>query len=321
MYPGMTSTRPRHNKAVVCTKVWAAACVFLILGLTFGNSTRAAEPAWFDADNRPITYAAVVGAVRAADVAVLGEIHDNPRHHRLQAGLLRDMIAAGKRPAVVWEMIDRNQQSAIDGFLASGSANADAFAAAVNWAESGWPDWAIYRPIAEVALAAGLPMIAGDLDRAAMMTVMSSGVGGALPDAPDLWPVDEVYDEDAEAAQLDAIFHGHCELVPRDQLRPMLAAQYARDMSLALAVLNAVDAHGTAVLIAGNGHARRDIAVPMLIEHARPGLDVVTVGLREAKPAEPDDDVTIPFDVVGETEAIERPDPCEALRKKFSKSN
>lgn len=260
----------------------------------------------------------MVDAVRQADVAVLGEVHDNPYHHQAQADLLAAMVADGVRPVVVWEMIDRDQQSSIDDFAAGGTADPDLFAKAVNWSESGWPDWSIYRPIAEVAISADLPMIAGDLDRSTMKTIMSAGIDKALPRAADLWPIDEIYEEVAEAAQLDALFYGHCELVPRDHLRPMLSAQYARDMSLALAVLDGFEQHNAVVLITGNGHARRDLAVPMLLEHAQPDLDLAAIGIRENSGVAIDL-AAEPFDYAGFTPGIERPDPCEELREIFAK--
>ena len=48
-------------------------------------------------------------AIRAAEKATylaLGEKHDNPDHHRLQARIVAAMAASGRRPAVVFEMID-----------------------------------------------------------------------------------------------------------------------------------------------------------------------------------------------------------------------
>lgn len=289
---------------------------FLIAAFAGVSPGDAAAAVWYDREGDPSTYAEVIERVRNADVVVLGEIHDNPRHHALQAEILAAMIEDGARPAVVWEMIDRDRQGAIDALYAAGRPEADAIAAAVDWADSGWPEWAIYRPIAEAALApaAALPMIAGDLNGVDVRSAMQGGVAEILPDAVRLWPAEPGYDAVQEARQLDALFEGHCRLVARDALRPMLVAQYARDLALAVATLRAVEDSGAAVLITGNGHARRDLGVPDLLTGARPDLVVMSIGLVESPVS------GIPtgrFDAVGVTERTERPDPCEALRKSF----
>src|SRR5437868_5417762 len=56
---------------------------------------------------------ALDAAVRSAHFVLLGETHDNPDHHALQARLVR--VAADRRkPAIVFEMLDVGQQPAVD---------------------------------------------------------------------------------------------------------------------------------------------------------------------------------------------------------------
>ena len=90
----------------------------------------------------------------------------------------------------------------------------------------------------------------------------------------------------------------------------MVEAQRARDAGLARSALAALDETGGPVaVIAGNGHARRDRGVPALLEAARPGLAVLSVGQLETPPEE-----NPPFDLWRVTEPAERDDPCEAFR-------
>src|SRR5262249_55513159 len=49
---------------------------------------------------------AVMLALADADYVLLGEQHDNPAHHELEAEIVRRLIAAGRRPALVMEMLD-----------------------------------------------------------------------------------------------------------------------------------------------------------------------------------------------------------------------
>src|SRR5205085_6193162 len=81
-------------------------------------------------------------AIQSAEFVLLGETHDTPDHHALQARLVR--IAAEERePAIVFEMLDVRQQAAID----AAPRTSDEIAEAVDWAHSGWADFSLYRPI------------------------------------------------------------------------------------------------------------------------------------------------------------------------------
>jgi len=42
----------------------------------------------------------VAARARTAEVLYLGELHDNPLHHEIQARVLAALVAAGGRPAV-----------------------------------------------------------------------------------------------------------------------------------------------------------------------------------------------------------------------------
>lgn len=62
------------------------------------------------------------------------------------------------------------------------------------------------------------------------------------------------------AAQVEEVRRGHCNMLPVNMLEPMARAQIARDVVMAETIRPHVP-RGV-VLVAGNGHVRRDIAVP-----------------------------------------------------------
>ena len=68
-----------------------------------------------------------------ADFVLLGERHDNPDHHLLQAEVLRSLIALGRRPAVGFEMFGIDDASAIANHLAVAPNDAAGLGKAVNW--------------------------------------------------------------------------------------------------------------------------------------------------------------------------------------------
>jgi len=268
---------------------------------------------WSRTADAPVAIDALEARVRAARFVLLGEVHDHPDHHRLQARLLRAAAGGEPAPAVVFEMLDPTQQDAIDAFLAGGGRDPDAFAARVDWAGSGWPDFALYRPLFAAALESGLPLVAAGLSR-------GDRLAADAPERTAGFGLDEPLPPDERAARLDELFVGHCELVPREALGPMVAAQRARDARMALALLRAAERHGRAVLVAGNGHVRRG-DVPALL--ARAGVargEIVSVGQLEVDPERPTVAETAAdrFDFTVFTPAAEREDPCDALRERFS---
>jgi uncharacterized iron-regulated protein len=274
-----------------------------------GGPAATAGTIWSRARGAPVARADVEGRLRAARFALLGETHDNPGHHRIQAELVRAIASEGPPPTVVFEMLDPAKQEAIDAFRAEGGRDADAFAARVAWDASGWPDFAIYRPLLEAVLAADLKIVAAGLSRGAALA----------PDAPERtagFGLDTPLPAAEEAARLDEMFVDHCELLPRESLGPMVEFQRARDARLALALLRAAGKDGRAVLVAGDGHVR-DGDVPTMLARAGVARDaIVNVGLLEVG-AEADREAGR-FDFVFFTPEAERDDPCDALRRRLA---
>lgn len=269
-----------------------------------------ADTAWEHGDGMPASRSAVDAALAGADLVLLGETHDNPHHHATQAALLRAMTEAGRRPAVVWEMVRRGRQPALDAWAAGPQArDPEGFAAAADWEAGGWPDFALYMPIVEVAIEAGLPMIAGGLDAGPTRAVAGEGLAALSSDRLASWGLLEPVPDAVRDAHLDAVFEGHCRLVPRDRLGAMVDVQVARDASMAAALLGHPDG---AVLIAGRGHVSTDIGVPLFLRRLAPAAQVVAVGLNEGS-AEGS------FDYRRAFPSPDRIDPCIALRERFTR--
>jgi uncharacterized iron-regulated protein len=143
-----------------------------------------------------------------------------------------------------------------------------------------------------------LPLIAANVSRADTRRVLKDGL-------PSLGFEGRV-PADIEAAQASAIVEGHCGMIDAVQAGPMVGAQVARDQFMARLV-EANRARG-AVLLAGNGHVRRDIGVPRWLD-AKTRAQSASIGLLE-----PGDANAAAFDVTLTTPAQTRADPCEAMR-------
>lgn len=186
------------------------------------------------------------------------------------------------------EQFDSEYQAAID---AARSGGAEAMADAGHFDRKGW-NWPLYRPLVELALERGWPIVAANLSRAEARAIVADPARAALPPAPPA--VRRALEQD--------LIDGHCGAAPEPKrLAGMVEAQRARDARMA-AVLK-----GPSVLIAGNGHARRDRGVPLYLG----GDDVVSIAFTEVEDAKRSPrDYGDGFDYLWFTARAERADPC-----------
>lgn len=272
------------------------------------------------ANQRTISPANLLEQLRHADVVLLGEQHDNPEHHRLQSWIAQELIARGRRIVVAFEMIDDGQAPLLDAFLAKRPRNAAELGGQLDWKRSGWPDWsANYQPIADAALmqpnAPAKPILPANLPLAQARDIARNGlaVAGLDPTLSELLRRAVVNDAAILAAHGDDIRESHCGMLPDSALAPFALAQYARDAVMARAIQAARRESPDAIvlLIAGNGHARKDVGVPLQLARLSPGLRVVSLGLIEGEAAAEG----APFDYAWLTAPLVREDPCEAFRQ------
>jgi len=260
-------------------------------------------------------------ALARARFALLGEIHDNADHHRLQAAMITALIARGRRPALVLEMIGRTRQAALDQALREHPGDPEAIAQAVEWSESGWPSFEIYRPIFSAALAGALPMRAAGLEREETRAVIDREPGAVSEAIVARYGLDRPLDPATHQAVLQEMIDGHCGHLPEAMAEPMVRVQRVRDALLADALEAGASADG-AILIAGNGHVRKDRAVPALLGD-RASWVALALAEVQADRREPGDyasqyDVeTLPFDYVWFTPRDNDIDYCAELEKQL----
>ncbi|CUW41683.1 conserved protein of unknown function (Uncharacterized iron-regulated protein 55-265) [Magnetospirillum sp. XM-1] len=264
----------------------------------------------------------VIDATLAAGIVMLGETHDNADHHALQAWVVRELAAAGRRPVVALEMVDADHQGDIDRNIGDTAA----LGAALDWEKRGWPDWALYRPIVEAALAARGEVKAANLPQELTRRI-AKGEQGAEVDGR--FGLDQPLPPADEKALAADIREGHCNLLPEKAVAPMVRVQRARDAAMAevLADQASRPEAGPAVLIAGAGHVRADRGVPVRLGAMVPGIPMLTIGFMEVesgktKPAAYGEGFgakTPPFDLIWFTGRAQRDDQCAMMEKHMQK--
>lgn len=247
-------------------------------------------------------------------IVLLGELHDNAEHHLQRLQVLRRAFAAGWRPAIAMEQLDRERQADIDRARSEKPRDAQHVidtAAPARGARGGNWNWDDYRPFIALALEYDVPLIAANLSNADISRVVRDGYA-AVFDAQTRRnlglerPLPQTM-QDAQAREID---NGHCKALPAKMLPAMARGQFARDAVMA----DIVARHATRgiVLIAGNGHVRRDLGVPYWLDDTFRSRALVVGYLEHGTPPAAQDTPALKaaYDVVVRTSAVARTDPC-----------
>ena len=304
----------RHD-GVIPAKAGIHAFLALLVALAAGCATRPAAPAalegriWDVRGERFIGKDELLGRLRAARHRMLGEAHDHPLHHELRASLLAELVAGAD---VFFEQFDREHDEALAEAQRRG-ADADALAKAGRM-DRGW-SWPAHRPLVGAALAAGARVRAANLSNADARRIAAAGALGPRDEAIARAMERADWPPWREAALRTDIHESHCRMLPEKQAPAMALTQRARDAAIALAISSA---RGATLLIAGNGHVRRDLGVPLYLP---PGEKALSVGFLETRAAETDPrgyaygaGGEASYDYVWFTAPHPRPDPCLAFQ-------
>ena len=235
---------------------------------------------WNVSSARFIDRETLVKRLAGADFVLLGERHDNPDHHLLQAEVLRSLIAVGRRPAVGFEMLGLDDAGAVANHLAATPNDAAGLGQAVNWNKRGWPDWAMYQPIAEAALQAKLRIVPTNLPLATATKMTRNGLAALDPSMVRELGLDRPPPETVFASMAADIRDAHCGYAPEEIVKPMVDVQRARDAQMAESLIAAGD-HDGAILVAGAGHVRNDYGIPVHLRTKAPQKRVISIAFVE----------------------------------------
>ncbi|MGA0101985.1 MAG: ChaN family lipoprotein, partial [Burkholderiaceae bacterium] len=180
--------------------------------------------------------------------------------------------------------------------------------------------WPLHEPVFRAALSQGMALHGGNLVRGQSMQLFKKGestlpekLQGLLSKAP--------LEEPSLQALNKALVDGHCGQLPEAMLEPMRLVQRATDLAL---LVTATD-YTPAIVIAGNGHVRKDFGIPSLVPAFQRPVRLVTVGFVEselsvdkasmnAAAGVRNDPAWAIYDYVWITPAAEREDPCKGFQ-------
>jgi uncharacterized iron-regulated protein len=124
------------------------------------------------ATRSPIDIDALAAKVAAADVAFLGERHDDVTGHRVQRLLVEAIAARRDNVTLALEMFERDAQEPLDHFQMGHTEEAEFLAEARPW-----PQYVRdYKPLVDFAIARQWPVVAGNVPRSIAAEVVKDGL-------------------------------------------------------------------------------------------------------------------------------------------------
>jgi uncharacterized iron-regulated protein len=243
----------------------------------------------------PLDRGELLARVHRADIVYLGEKHDNPYHHSAQHWVLERLVAAGRRPAIGFEVFDRAQTATLMRFVETKPSDAEGkdardpavtrLRARLGWGKHRDSSWAFYGPILELARAHGLRVFGIDLPTSLRARISRVGVDGLSASERSLLPEQSGdVDPDYRALMLERLSAAHCGHGTPEQLAKLFENWTLRNETMARAIGTALDAPAggaPVVVILGGGHVRGGEGVPRRVARRHAGVSQLNIGLRE----------------------------------------
>jgi uncharacterized iron-regulated protein len=136
----------------------------------------------FDTSTRMfVDFEMMLADLAKADVVFVGEQHDDPNTHRLEAALLDGLLRRKVAPVLSLEMFERDVQPVLDGYLAGRVAEEELIRTSRPW-----PRYSTdYRSMVELAKRQGWTVVASNVPRRIASAIAKSGrdVLDALPES------------------------------------------------------------------------------------------------------------------------------------------
>ncbi len=280
---------------------------------------------WSRRDKAFVTPQTLLKDLKDADYVLLGETHDNPDHHWLQARVIAGLTSAEKKPAIVMEMIRVDQMRRLNAYMDEGTPKAEFLGNALQWEQNGWPSWSMYQPIGEQIITNDLEIYPGHPSRMTINHLIKSDLAILPLKARQVFRLTTPLPKPLKDSLSQEIRTAHCNRLPENVIPPMTEVQRFRDAWMADVMIQAAeDDDGKprqSILIAGSGHTRDDRGAPWYLRERKGGGKSKTVHFIETgKDAQSINDLagtspdgTLTADYFWITPLLDRGDPCDKI--------
>ncbi len=217
----------------------------------------------------------------------VGETHDNPDAHKIQASVINELVKSGRKVVVGMEMFTRLVQPALDEWSTGLMEEAD-FIVKSDWKKQWGFDYTLYKPIFDVVKENKLPLVALNVPRDWVRTISRQGWDALPQEAKDQLP--PLFLENKEHRSLFEALIG-AEHPMGTAADGMYRGQVLWDEGMADTAIKWMEKNGKDpktifVVIAGNGHVMYGLGINYRIKRRlnENGITIVTVDIGEQKP-------------------------------------
>lgn len=246
-----------------------------------------------------------VRALQTADIVLIGETHDHPQHHLIQADIIRRL----KPKSVAFEMLNEAQQ-----VHRLGLKDPSTWDKVLAWSKRGWPDFEMYRPVFEATVEVGAHIIAAHPNPE---TLRPLKLGGELPSLlRTTLKLDQPLPAKQQASLVKEIQRAHCGHASPVLVKAMVSAQRLKDTWMAQSIL---DSPKPIILIVGRGHINMDRGIPWAMKQLQPNHDF-NLKVLSLAPEPVGHSTQRNHDVIEvQVKAHRNDDPCERFREQLKR--
>ena len=233
---------------------------------------------------RAVTMTQMVQSLESATYILIGEQHDNAKHHQFQAEVISALVRAGRSVIVGMEMFDRTKQHPLNLWTLGRLSEAE-FIQQSDWQNQWGFDYALYRPIFEVVRQNCLRLVALNVPRTLVRQVARDG-WQSVPLDERLGLSDPDLSQTEHRLLFDALMGGHPGNPRLDAIYP---AQVVWDEGMADTAIRYLERtvpspRSAFVIIAGNGHVMYDVGISLRLRQRGVRETAVIVCLPDSAP-------------------------------------
>jgi uncharacterized iron-regulated protein len=230
--------------------------------------TAIASPAQTQSDVRfTSTQQQIIKKLQAAKIVYLGETHDRQSDHQHQLAIIQSLFQAKPKLAIGMEMFQRQQQPALDRYLA-GNITAAELRDQTEFDKSWGYPWVYYLPILEFAKANRLPLIALNTPSAISRKAAKQGLNSLTPaELKYIPPLTEIDRSNTKYQQMIlASYQQHAGIVSisSKSFDRFYTAQLLWDETMAESTANFIRQHPDhqMIVLAGRSHIGYGYGIP-----------------------------------------------------------
>lgn len=217
-------------------------------------------------DGEKVSVDEMIAEVKGARVIIVGEVHDDPRHHQIQLDIIKELNSSGVPVAVGLEMFSYESQGSLDAWVEE-NIELDRF---ISIYKSNWKNipWRLYKDIFSYAQKKRIPLVGLNVPRRIIKKVSQQGFDSLTEKELEKLPagiscnVTEQYLE-----FIERVFSSHGK--SHKSFINFCEAQMLWNKAMAVKIVNYLkeNPQTSMVVLVGGGHALKKGGIPEQIRN------------------------------------------------------